>query len=624
MSSSHSGGGPNGILGWIEAIGNRLPDPAILFAIGTAIVFALSALLAPSLPGGFEVRWEADASSSPDELAPFYARDARDETGERIYDERGRPVAERARVEGETRPDGSIAARLVLETTGEPIRNDAGEPVDLADRGWTVFPVTSTVVTDPETGEQRTELVPSGQANVAINLLSSQGVFWLLRSMEKNLINFAPLGVVLLGMLGIGVAERSGLIGAALKAAMLVTPNRLLTPAMVLLGIMSSIGTDAGYVVLPPLAAALYASVGRSPLVGIAAVFAGVSAGFNANLLVTGLDPLLANLSTQGAQVVAPDRAVAATANWGFMFVSTFVVTAMGWFVTAKLVEPGFSRKPATEGGPDPSAVVPEDERRLSSLEISGMTWAGLTLALGLAGVGLSIAIPGAPLDYRAPEGVFPRWVDVVVPLLFILFVLPGIAYGVRTGVITRSADLTRLMSETIAGIAPIVVLAFFAGQFVAAFGESNLGRMLAFAGGQWLAAQDLSVGALIVAFILMTAVFNLFVGSMSAKYALFAPIFVPMLMIVGIRPELTQVAYRIGDSVTNIITPLNAYLIIILVFMRKHAPGSGIGTLIAMMLPYTVVFGIGWTVLLLLWMWLGWPLGPGDPGVVVPAPVLP
>lgn len=474
-------------------------------------------------------------------------------------------------------------------------------------------------------------------------------------------------------MLGIGVAERTGMIGAMLKAFMKVVPKSLLTPTMVFLGIMSSMGLDAGYVVLPPLAAALYKSVGRSPLAGIAAVFAGVSAGFNANLFVTGLDPMLANLSQIGANVLDPTYSVAATCNWYFMVASTFVVTLMGWGVSAWFVERRLSRKSAEDGGPTPIDESDLESQKLTAQESKALTWAAATMGLLLLAFAATVFIPGMPMhDRKIPsipipgepaatfladvshvqidlpddhpkalvvEGKgaytddtlttfvttdgevlvkrnpqFQRWVHVVTPLIFLGFIIPGLVYGIVMKSVSSSKDAAKVMIESIAAMA-IIVLAFFAAQFIEYLKYSQLDRMIAFEGGMILADNEMSKGSLIVAFILVTMIFNLFVGSMSAKYTMFAPIFIPMLMFVGISPELTQAAYRIGDSTTNIITPLNAYLVIILVFMREYAPKGGMGTLVAMMMPYTVVFTIGWTILLLLWISLGWQLGPSGTG---------
>jgi aminobenzoyl-glutamate transport protein len=407
--------------------------------------------------------------------------------------------------------------------------------------------------------------------------------------------------------------EKVGLISAVLRTALARVPDMLLTPAMVFLGIMSSLGSDAGYVVLPPLAALAYLACGRSPLAGIAAVFAGVSAGFNANLLITSLEPLMSNLSQAAAQTIDPAREVAATSAWYFMIASTFVLTFAGWATTAVFVEKRLSRKAPEDGGPVAVVERASQGPLLTPAERKGLLWAGLVFAVGLALTVLMVFWEGSPL--YGIDGPFPRWVAVIVPLMFVLTILPAMAYGVAVGVVKSTKDATRTMIDSMAAMAPIIVLAFFAGQFVSAFEESGLGRMLAFSGGEWLFEQRFPAAGLVISFIFVTMIFNLFIGSMSAKYALFAPIFVPMFMLIGIRPELTQTAYRIGDSTTNIITPLNAYLIIVLMYVQKYAPKAGIGTLIAMMLPYTVVFTAVWIVMILLWEMFGLPLGPGDLG---------
>ncbi len=666
------GGGLSGrLLDGVEWIGNKLPDPAVLFLLGGLIVLVMSHMLAPSLPPGYEVRWFP--GGGVDGLDPAI-----------VEVESGRT----ATIVAEEVATGEYEAHLVLEGADGPVLDANGEPIDFRDRGWAVFVQRPVSVTDPETGEERTVLRPTGEVNVAVSLLTVEGIYWVLKSMEDNFMGFAPLGVVLVGILGIGVAEKTGLIAALLKTFMLVVPRQFLTPTMVFLGIMSSIGSDAGYIVLPPLAAVIYLAAGRSPLAGIAAVFAGVSAGFNANLLITTLEPIMAEFTAVGAQIIDPERRVAPTASWYFMAGSTFMVTFVGWATTAMFVEKRLSRKSPEDGGPDPSMIEPEGDHPWTdsilvawiatlagiaggvTMLVSGLQAQNLPFArvgMGILLVASVIGVPAAvyglakkgleakeargvfvsmvlltglpaliavlvllpdlfPAIERTPlsgmDGVFQRWVAVVVPIIFLVFVIPGYAYGIVTGEVRDTKKAAALMIESIAGMAPIIVLAFFAGQFVAYFGESNVGRMLALAGGEWLFSQQFSPAILLVAFIAVTMVFNLFVGSMSAKYALFAPIFVPMFMLAGVRPELTMVAYRIGDSVTNIITPLNAYLIIILVYMQKYARNAGIGTLIAMMLPYTIVFAIAWTIFLLAWEALGLPLGLGDPQeVYAPAP---
>ena len=468
---------------------------------------------------------------------------------------------------------------------------------------WLGWEVSRTLERD---GAQVTEAI------TPVSLLDADGLWWLLSSLVRNFVEFPPLGLVLVGLLGIGVAERSGLLPVLLRRLLAASPARLLVPMTVFVGVLSSLALDAGYVVLPPLAGALFLAAGRSPLAGIAAVTAGVTCGFSANLFLTGLDPLLAGLSTAAAHLLDPSYEVAISANWWFMIVSTLVLTAAGAFVTWRFVEPRLPRPTATDlaaAEPDGPAAHGHDEDR--GLRYAGWTLAALALLLAAA-----VLIPGAPL---AGEGArFPRWMEVLVPLLLIVFLGTGLAYGIGAGSIRRDRDAVDMMGETMRTMGPYIVLAFFAAQFIAAFGHSRLGEMLAVVGGAWLAQLALAPAALMVAFIGVVMAGNLLIGSASAKYALFAPVFVPMFMQAGISPELTQAAYRVGDSVTNGITPFNPYLVIILAFIRRFRPDAGLGTLVALMLPYTLVFAPVWAGLLGLWVVLGWPLGPGG-GLVYP-----
>jgi aminobenzoyl-glutamate transport protein len=537
------------LLDAIERIGNGLPDPAILFLIGAALVMGLSQIAA-------SLEWTVEKTLSQ-------------EVREVVRDAEGRAIADPA--------------------TGAPVTR---------------------AVVDPVTGQPRREIVTVPVR--AVGLLSSEGIYWALRSMVKNFTDFPPLGVVLVAMLGIGLAEKTGFIGALLKATLLAVPPALLTPTMVFVGIMSSMGLDAGYVVLPPVAAALYQSVGRSPLVGLAAVFAGVSAGFGANLLPTSLDPLLARFTAASAQLLDPGYAVAATCNWWFMIASTALLTAVGWAVTAWWIEPRFAGKPPEDGGAAPRAAGDLASERLRPEEKRGLAIAMLVAGAALAVFAAAALVPGAPL--HGLDGAFPRWVRVIVPLIFFAFLLPGLVYGIATGGVRSDKDVAKILAETMAGMGPYIVLAFFAAQFIAYFAHSGLGEMLALSGGRVLARAGLPDTLLMGGFIGVVFVGNLFIGSMSAKYAFFAPVFVPMFMQVGISPELTQLAYRIGDSVSNVITPLNPYVVILLVFMQRYMARAGIGTLVALMLPYTLAFAAVWSLLLAVWMWTGAPLGPGGP----------
>lgn len=439
----------------------------------------------------------------------------------------------------------------------------------------------------------------------AVSLLVSDGMWWAISHLVENFVTFPPLGLVLVGLLGIGVAERSGLLPLLLRRLLGAAPSSLLVPATIFVGISSSLAMDAGYVVLPPLAGALFLAAGRSPLAGIAAVTAGVTAGFSANLAITGLDPLLAGLSTAGARLLDSDYQVAITANWWFMIASTLLLTVAGTAANYWLVEPRLSllveqETPAEQD----SASYKAEDRGLRAAGLTFLTMAALVLAMALT--------PGAPLHGLGET--FPRWMEAMVPLLLFLFLGVGLAYGIGAKTIRSDRDVVRMMSETMKGMGPYIVLVFFAAQFIAFFGHSRLGEMLAITGGGWLAATDLNPAMLTLAFVVLVMLGNLIMGSSSAKYALFAPVFVPMLMQAGISPELTQAAYRVGDSVTNGITPFNPYLVIILVFVRRYLPEAGLGTLLALMMPYALVFAVAWCLLLGGWVAMGWELGPGGP----------
>lgn len=443
---------------------------------------------------------------------------------------------------------------------------------------------------------------PKDQSILAFNLISSDGAWWFLSTMVKNFIQFPPLGIVLVGMLGIGLAERTGFLPALLQFCITHVNQRLLTPATLLLGILSSIALDAGYVVLIPVAAALYIAAGRSPLTGIAVSFAGVSAGFSANFFITALDPLLAGFSQAGAQIIDPEYQVAVTGNWYFMIASTIVLTLVGWFVSERFVEPSI------EGVADQN--LENDITDLGHSEKRALLYSGLSVVVLLIIFYFAITLTSGPLYGTGKR--FDRWIEVTVPLLFILFFVPGLLYGVLVKKIKNDRDVAELLGKVMSQLGPYIVMAFFAAQFIAAFNQSGLGQMLAISGGQFLSSLNIHDAFLLSCFVLMAVTINLVIGSSSAKYAFFAPVFVPMLMQVGISPELTQAAYRVGDSVSNVITPMNPYMIIIIMEVKKYVKGSGLGTVVAMMLPYTIAFLLVWLILLVFWIWTGLPLGPG------------
>jgi len=478
----------------------------------------------------------------------------------------------------------------------EKIGNKLPDPSFLFVVGTFLIFLLSAIISN--TGYYVTE--PSGNIIITKNLISSDGVWWFLSSMIENFVLFPPLGIVLVGMLGIGFAEKTGFIPALLDFIITKIHKNILTPITIFLGILSSVALDAGYVVLIPLAATLYITAGRSPLLGIAVAFAGVSAGFSANIFITALDPLLAGFTQIGAQILDKNYVVAVTANWWFMIVSTIVLTFVGWYVSENFVATSIKN----------TCIKTIDIKEVSKKNNLALLCSSFTCICLLILFYLLTVIESAPLFGNGKH--FEKWVEVTVPLLFIIFFIPGLTYGVINNGIKNTQDIAIMLGEVLSKLGPYIVLAFFASQFIAAFNYSGLGHILAISGGEFLKNLGIENSILLTCFILMAVFINLFIGSSSAKYAFFAPVFVPMLMQIGISPELTQVSYRIGDSVSNVITPMNPYMIIILMEVRKYVRGSGLGTVISMMLPYTISFLISWLFLLLLWIEMDWPLGPG------------
>ena len=447
----------------------------------------------------------------------------------------------------------------------------------------------------------------TGKQIAAVNLLDRQGIQNIITKAVGNFTGFAPLGTVLVAMIGVGVAERSGLFSAALKGFVRSVPSWLITTALVFAGVNASLTVDAGYVILIPLGAVLFAQVGRHPIAGLAAAFAGVSGGFSANLFLTPLDPLLAGLTQEAARLYDPKYVVPASANYYLMIGSTFLLTGIGAIVTNWIIEPrlGPYRMQEEPG----SAVLGIQEKR-------GLKAAGITLVFELVILLFLVAPEDALL--RDAKGTLEPFFQGMVVLMAVGFLLPALAYGLAAGTITSNRDVARMIEETLGTMGSYIALAFAASQFVAYFGWSNLGLILAVSGADLLRGSGLSGIPLIVLFIFVCAAIDLFVASASAKWAVIGPVFVPMLMILGFSPEMTQGAYRIGDSFTNIITPLMPYMPLIIAFAQKYQPSIGLGTLLTLMLPYSVSFAIGWTLLLIAWLLLGIPLGPGS-GVVYP-----
>jgi aminobenzoyl-glutamate transport protein len=447
----------------------------------------------------------------------------------------------------------------------------------------------------------------TGQPIEVKNQLAGDSLASFFARMVTIFTSFHPLGVVLVALLGIGVAEHTGFINAGLKSLLGVTSARLLTPVLVLVGILSHTAADAGYVLVIPLGAVIFHGAGRHPLAGIAAAFAGVSGGFSASFLPVALDPLLAGLTQQAAQIIDADRLVNPLANLFFTGASTLLIIAAGWFITDRVVEPRL-RPLAIDGDVSDFTSLGATTPR----ETKGLNWALVSMVLSL----LLLALLAWPEDsaLRSPDGQLTAsnapLMQAIVPLIFLFFLIPGVVYGYVSGTVKSHRDIIQGMSKSMSTMGYYIVMAFFAALFIAAFGESNLGALVALKGAAWLREIGLPGMLTIIGIIILTSFVNLMVGSASAKWALLAPIFVPMLMQVGLSPELTQAAYRVGDSSTNIITPLMPYFPLVVVFCQRYVKSAGIGTLVSMMLPYSIIFLVTWTLLLMAFWALGIPMG--------------
>jgi aminobenzoyl-glutamate transport protein len=453
----------------------------------------------------------------------------------------------------------------------------------------------------------------------AVSLLDGNGLRWIVENLVRNFVSFVPLGTVLVALLGVGVAESSGLLGAGIRALILSAPKKLVPMVVVFTGVISNTASEAGYVILVPLAGVVFHAVGRHPIAGMAAAFAGVSGGYSANLFIGTIDPLLAGITQEAAQFVREGYEVHPAVNWYFMVASTFLVTAVGTWVTVRIVEPKLGAYDPAHA--DRSAGAFEEMTPLSSGEKRGLAWAGVSALVVILLLALSVVPEGGVL--RHPEtGAILRspFLRGLVALIFVFFLVPGVVYGVVTGRFKSDRDVIDGMSGAMSALGLYIVLVFFAAQFVAFFDQTNLGSLLAVVGADFLKATGFDGPIVFTPFILMCGFVNLMLGSASAQWAVTAPIFVPMLMEAGYAPEVIQAAYRIGDSTTNIITPMMSYFGLILAMAARWDKRIGIGTIIATMLPYSVAFLLSWVALFYLWVFgLGLPVGPEAPTYLVP-----
>lgn len=447
----------------------------------------------------------------------------------------------------------------------------------------------------------------TGEVIAVKNLLSADGIRWIYTNVESNFVKFPPLALVLVIMIGIGVAEGSGLFTVLVRQLVLGAPPKLITAAIITAGIFSHLASEVGYVILIPLGAMIFHALGRHPMAGFAAAFAGVSAGFGSNFLIGSVDPILAGLSTSAAQIIDPAININPMVNYYFMVASAIMVIFVGTWITEKIVEPRLGKYSGNEKALEIEQITP--------LEKKGLRWAGIGTLIFIALMAWTI-IPENGL-FRDPVtgGILksPFFSGIIVGLLLLFFV-PGLIYGIIVKTIKNDKDVMKHMTHSMQGMGGYIVLVFFAAQFIYWFNYSNLGLVLAIDGAQFLSHIGFTGIPLILAFLLLSAFLNMFMGSASAKWAIMAPVFVPMFMILGYHPGLTQAAFRIGDSVTNVITPMMSYFALIVTYAQRYDERNGIGTIISLMIPYTVVFMVVWAIMMTIWMLLGIPVGIDGP----------
>jgi aminobenzoyl-glutamate transport protein len=457
----------------------------------------------------------------------------------------------------------------------------------------------------------------TGETLVAKSLLAPENLAQLFVDMPKTLTSFPPLGQVLVVIYGAAVAERTGLFAAAMRSSLLAAPRAYLTPAVVITGMVSHHASDAAYVVVIPLAAMVFAAAGRHPLAGLCAAFAAVSGGFAGNIFPGALDALLLGITEAAARLVDPTYTVNIAGNWFFILAIVVVFTPITWFITDRIIEP---RLGPWRPGPEVEPVT--IERHLKPEESKGLRWAGLAvLALIALWTALTL-MPQSPfVDAEgAPGERYNPLFRSLIAFFALLFFISGTAYGVAAKTIRGSQDLVRMMTEGVIVLAPYLVLAFFAAHFVAMFNWSGLGSILAVHGAEQLQGLAIPAPMLLVTVLSLSAVFDLFIGSASAKWAALAPVVVPMLMLLGVSPEMTTAAYRMGDSFTNIATPLMSYFPLVLSFAQRWDRGWGVGSLLANMLPYAAAFAVAGVALTVAWVALEIPVGPGSPVHYVPS----
>jgi aminobenzoyl-glutamate transport protein len=453
--------------------------------------------------------------------------------------------------------------------------------------------------TDPSTGE----------IIKAKNLISGEGLRRFLQEMVVNFAHFAPFGLVLVMLMGVSIAERSGMLAVIMRTVAFSVPKKLIFPVIFMIGASGNIGSDAGIVIVPPIAAIIFMQMGYNPIAGLVAGYAGATAGFTANFFIAGTDVLLAGISSEITLHMRDVPEVSATANWYFMIASTLLLGFGGAFIVRRYTIPRCSRFEITE-----KLEPVKQQSGLTDLERKGLKHAGFAfLAFAIIVVAL-VAPENAPLRNQETGGIVPSpFLRGLIPILFFAFALPGYFYGKAIGTIKNSGDVLKYMEHGMKELSGYIVLMLVVAQFINLFYWSHLDSILAIHGAGFLKATGLTGPVMFILFMTIVAFLNIFLGSGSAKWAIFAPIFIPMLAQLGYSPAFVQLLYRIGDSITNSVTPLYIYFPLLLGWIHKYNKKIGIGTILTLLLPYAIILFIMWIGLLLVWFWLNLPIGVGE-----------
>lgn len=447
------------------------------------------------------------------------------------------------------------------------------------------------------------------------SLLSITGLRFLLTSFVNNFASFSVVAVIFVAMIGVGVAEEAGLMAASIRKLVAVAPRQALTFIIVLIGGISSIATDAGYLILVPLGAAAFLSVKRHPLAGIAAAYAGVSAFFAVNILIAPLDAMLTEMTNEAIQITDPTGSITITANFIFSAVFTILMAIVVTMVTTRIIEPRLGVYDPADAGED-TAAASEDTEIDHVAESRGLRYSLYWMLGGIAFFALMTAPPGAPLRDPVDGSIVGNtpFMDSLIFMITVIFMLAGIGYGIGAKTFSKSTDVINAVVKTFASLSGLIFMLLVISQFIAYFNFTNMPRVLAGAMAHLLESANVSALPLLIGFILAIMLLDIIIPGAMPKWAIFAPVFVPIFMRLGVAPQTVLAAYRIGDSPMNVVTPLMVYLPFIVIVSQRYVKSSGIGTIISLMIPYTLVVMVVWIILFVIWYFVGIPLGPGYP----------